>query len=127
MSRRERDRRVATAERGPDGRPRSAAPPPGIPEAPRPSLREQLASATVAARALLPIRFFFGITFLYAGVDKLLDPTFLDGVSATSLAAQLADFARVSPLAPLVKVGESFATPLGLLIAFLEIAIGLGR
>ena len=89
-------------------------------------MREQLASATVAARALLPVRFFFGATFLYAGLDKLLDPSFLDGVSPTSLAAQLTDFARASPLAPIVRVGESFATPLGLLIAFLEIAIGLG-
>ncbi len=82
--------------------------------------------ATVPARALLPVRVFFGVTFVYAGLDKLLDPAFFDPSSPTSLAAQLADFARVSPLGPLVKMGEPFAAPIGLLVAFAEIAIGLG-
>jgi thiosulfate dehydrogenase [quinone] large subunit len=80
----------------------------------------------VPAGALLPVRFFFGVTFVYAGLDKLLDPSFFDPSSPTSIAAQLAAFARVSPLAPLAKISEPFATPIGLLIALAEIAIGLG-
>jgi thiosulfate dehydrogenase [quinone] large subunit len=95
-------------------------------DAPDPSLREQLASASPAARALLPIRFFFGITFVYAGIDKLLDPAFFDASSPASIVAQLHAFTRVSPLAPLVRITEPFAIPLGLLIALAEIAIGLG-
>ena len=33
-------------------------------------------SAWVPAAALLPLRLFFGVTFVYAGLDKLLDPAF---------------------------------------------------
>jgi thiosulfate dehydrogenase [quinone] large subunit len=101
-------------------------PPPDRRTDPAPSLRDRLAAATVPAAALLPIRFFFGVTFVYAGLDKLLDPSFFDPASPLSIAAQLAEFARVSPLGALVKISEPFATPMGLLIALTEIAIGLG-
>jgi thiosulfate dehydrogenase [quinone] large subunit len=80
----------------------------------------------VPARALLPLRLFFGVTFLYAGLDKLLDPSFFDASSPASIVAQLTSFARVSPLSPLVHLVQPFATPMGLLIAISEIAIGLG-
>jgi thiosulfate dehydrogenase [quinone] large subunit len=103
-----------------------AAPPPGRRDDPPVPLRSRLATAAVPAGALLPIRFFFGVTFVYAGLDKLLDPSFFDPASPTGIAAQLAAFARVSPLAALVKFSEPFATPIGLLMAFAEIAIGLG-
>jgi thiosulfate dehydrogenase [quinone] large subunit len=104
------------------------APPPGIPtaDAPGPSLREQWERASLASRALLPIRFFFGATFVYAGIDKLVDPTFFDAANPASIVAQLAAFTRVSPLAPLIRPMEPFAIPLGLLIALAEIAIGIG-
>jgi thiosulfate dehydrogenase [quinone] large subunit len=83
-------------------------------------------SATVPAAALLPLRFFAGATFLYAGLDKLLDPRFFDATSPASIYAQLAAFTRTSPIASLVRVAEPFALPMGLLIALAEIAIGLG-
>jgi len=54
---------------------------------------------SVPAIALLPIRLFFGATFLYAGLDKLLDPSFFDPAAATSIQAQLLGFARVWPVA----------------------------
>jgi thiosulfate dehydrogenase (quinone) large subunit len=95
-------------------------------DAPGPSIREQLEGATPQALALLPIRFFFGATFLYAGIDKILDPTFFDASAPSSIVAQLAAFARVSPLSPLIRVTEPFAIPIGILIALAEIAIGLG-
>jgi len=94
--------------------------------APRISLLAQLAGAGPAARALLPVRFFFGITFVYAGLDKIVDPTFFDVASPTSIAAQLSAFARTSPIAFLIKPVEPLAVPVGLLIALAEIAIGLG-
>ncbi len=77
-------------------------------------------------RALLPVRFFFGATFVYAGFDKLLDPRFFDALSPASIQAQMAIFARVSPIGPLVRLGQPLAVPIGLLIAVAEIAIGLG-
>jgi len=93
---------------------------------PEPSLRERLESASPAALALLPLRFFFGITFVYAGFDKLLDPAFFDVSNPASIASQLQAFTHVSPLAPLIRPMEPFAVPIGLLIAIAEIAIGLG-
>jgi thiosulfate dehydrogenase [quinone] large subunit len=77
--------------------------------------------------ALLPLRLFLGVTFLYAGIDKLIDPTFLRATGPGSIGAQLAEFVKVSPIAPLVQVfGQTFPVEIGFLIAVAEIAIGLG-
>lgn len=84
-------------------------------------------TASPVYRALLPMRLFIGATFLYAGLDKLLDPAFLRETGPGSIGEQLLGFVRVSPIAPLVQV---FAQPapvlVGTLIAMFEIAIGLG-
>lgn len=123
MSRRDTRRRGDTRP----GWERPPAPPSQPSEgAPGPSLREQWERATVPARALLPLRFFAGATFLYAGIDKLLDPSFFDAASPASIQGQLVEFARVSPVGFLVAPMEPFAVILGLLIAFAEIAIGIG-
>jgi thiosulfate dehydrogenase [quinone] large subunit len=76
--------------------------------------------------ALLPVRFFFGATFLWAGLDKLLDPAFLDPTASTSLHAQLVAFARFSPLGGLIAASLPFASIIGLAIAVAEIGIGIG-
>ena len=77
--------------------------------------------------ALLPLRVFLGVTFVYAGVDKLIDPAFLRATGAGSIGSQLAEFGKVSPIAPLVEIfGQMFPVEIGLLIAIAEIAIGLG-
>ncbi len=77
--------------------------------------------------ALLPLRLFLGITFLYAGIDKLIDPTFLRATGPGSIGAQMTEFVKVSPIAPLVQVfGLSFPVEVGFLIAVAEIAVGLG-
>jgi thiosulfate dehydrogenase [quinone] large subunit len=90
------------------------------------TFRDQLAKATVPAAALVPVRFFAGITFLYAGIDKILDPSFFDSASPASIYGQLHAFERVSPVAFLIRPMEPYALILGLLISFAEIAIGLG-
>jgi thiosulfate dehydrogenase [quinone] large subunit len=76
--------------------------------------------------ALLPIRFFFGATFLWAGLDKLLDPAFLDPRASTSLHAQLVAFGRFSPLGGLIHAALPFSSIIGLAIAAAEIGIGIG-
>jgi len=77
--------------------------------------------------ALLPLRLFLGVTFLYAGVDKLIDPAFLRTTGPGSIGAQMAEFVKVSPIAPIVQVfGQSFPVEIGFLIAVAEIAVGLG-
>jgi thiosulfate dehydrogenase [quinone] large subunit len=80
----------------------------------------------IPAVALLPLRLFFGLTFLWAGLDKLLDPTFFDPAASTSLHAQLVDFARQSPLGDVIRASLPLATPIGLLIAIAELGVGLG-
>ena len=77
--------------------------------------------------ALLPLRLFLGVTFVYAGVDKLIDPAFLRAVGPGSIGEQLAAFAKVSPIATLVEVfAQPFPVEIGFLIAVAEIAVGLG-
>src|SRR6478752_2831446 len=77
--------------------------------------------------ALLPLRAFLGATFVYAGIDKLVDPTFLQATGPGSIGAQLEAFVKVSPIGQLVHLfGQPFPVAIGLLIAVAEIAIGLG-
>jgi uncharacterized membrane protein YphA (DoxX/SURF4 family) len=76
--------------------------------------------------ALLPIRFFFGVTFLYAGLDKLVNPGFFDPASPGSIQAQMLAFERTSPLGALVALIRPEAGAIGLLIAVAEVAIGIG-
>jgi len=85
------------------------------------------AGGSVATAALIPLRIFLGGTFLYAGLDKLLDPTFLAAAGPGSIGDQLQAFARNSPLAFLIN-GIALHVPvlIGLGMAVLEIAIGLG-
>jgi thiosulfate dehydrogenase [quinone] large subunit len=46
---------------------------------------------------LLPVRLFLGITFIYAGAQKLSDPGFLHPGAPTFIGAQLHQFARGTP------------------------------
>jgi thiosulfate dehydrogenase [quinone] large subunit len=75
---------------------------------------------------LLPLRLAFGAIFLYAGMDKILDPAFLQPAGRGSIAGDLAGYVQVSPIGPLVALVEPLAVPLGLAIALAEIAVGLG-
>lgn len=75
---------------------------------------------------LLPLRAFLGATFLYAGASKLLDPTYLDAASPLSVHAQMLRSAVTSPIGGLVSVAAGHAVLAGLVIAFGEIAVGLG-
>ncbi len=86
---------------------------PGTPTAtmgPIESLRTETGRGSgIPPLALLPLRLFLGVTFLYAGLDKLLDPAFLNASGPGSIGAQMVAFAHNSPLGPLVVVvGEPF-------------------
>ena len=77
--------------------------------------------------ALLLLRVFLGVTFVYAGLDKLIDPTFLRSAGPGSIAAQLAGFTRNSPVAVLIEVfAQPFPIVAGVAISIAEIAVGLG-
>jgi thiosulfate dehydrogenase [quinone] large subunit len=80
----------------------------------------------LAGWALLPLRVFLGATFLFAGLQKLANPNFFDANSSTSIQAQLIASARTSPIHLLIGHLLQFATPLGVVIALGEVAVGIG-
>ena len=76
--------------------------------------------------ALMPLRLFLGVTFLYAGCQKLADPQFFDTTNPFGIHAQLASAAHSSPIHGLVSHLVPVASGIGLVIALGEVAIGLG-
>src|SRR5579884_2745305 len=75
----------------------------------------------------LPLRLFLGITFVYAGIQKLTDPQFFHRSTPGYIGNQIIAFAHNSPIRDLLlHVALPHAVFFGFLIAFGEIAIGLG-
>jgi thiosulfate dehydrogenase [quinone] large subunit len=76
--------------------------------------------------ALLPLRLFLGVTFVYAGIQKLSDPGYLHPGAPTYIGTQLHGFANGTPGGFLLR---TFALPhpqiAGVGVALLEIAIGV--
>ncbi|WP_254886211.1 DoxX family protein [Streptomyces sp. NA02950] len=84
------------------------------------------ARATAARYALLPLRLFLGVTFVYAGIDKITDSTFLadsGNGSIGDLMRQVHDTAAIPWL-----IDQSLKDPsaFGYAIAYGELAVGLG-
>ncbi len=78
-------------------------------------------------RMLLPLRLFLGITFIYAGIQKLTDPQFFDPKAIGYIGKQIIAFATGSPLHHiLIRYAVPHAVFFGLVVALGEIAIGLG-
>ena len=78
------------------------------------------------AMALFPLRLFLGLTFVYAGVQKLSDPGFLHAGAPTYIGTQLHGFAAGTPGGFILR---TFALPhpelAGIGVALTEILIGL--
>lgn len=72
------------------------------------------------------MRSFLGVTFTFAGLQKLASPDYLNAHSSTSVAAQMRLLQHSSPIGPLVALSAHAPTLVGLLIAFGELAAGLG-
>ena len=83
-------------------------------------------AAYALGRALLPLRAFLGFTFCFAGLQKLANPRFFDAADPASIQSQLAAAARRSPVYALIAPLAHVAVPLGILIAFGELAVGVG-
>lgn len=77
-------------------------------------------------RWMLPLRLFLGITFIYAGLQKLTDPQYFNANKPGYIGKQLTGFAHGSPLHDLLLQLVPHATLVGGLVAFGELAIGLG-
>ncbi|HWW66774.1 MAG TPA: TQO small subunit DoxD, partial [Solirubrobacterales bacterium] len=84
------------------------------------------APALSPAMALFPLRLFLGITFVYAGIQKLSDPGFLHPGAPTYIGTQLHGFASGTPGGFILR---TFALPhpglAGVGVAITEILIGL--
>jgi thiosulfate dehydrogenase [quinone] large subunit len=74
----------------------------------------------------LPLRLFLGLTFCYAGLQKLANPAYLDSSNPASVYAQMRALQGRSPIGPLVSLSIHAPTLVGLLIAFGELAVGVG-
>jgi thiosulfate dehydrogenase [quinone] large subunit len=83
-------------------------------------------ASDVLGRVLLPLRAFLGFTFCFAGLQKLANLRFFDAADPASIQAQLAGAARRSPVHALISPLTHVAVPLGVLIAFGELAVGVG-
>lgn len=76
--------------------------------------------------ALLPLRAFLGVTFVYAGIQKLSDPGFLHPGAPTYIGTQLHNFASDTPGGFLLRaLAIPHPTLTGVAVALVEIAVGL--
>lgn len=75
---------------------------------------------------LLPLRGFLGITFCFAGLQKLANPSYLDPHSPTSIVGQMRLLRHSSPIGGLLGLSLHAPTPVGVLIALGELAVGIG-
>ena len=122
----EESRRVTTNEapggqRGPSARPPIRPAPEACPFR-RPAPR----ALALSGWALVPLRVFLGVTFCFAGLQKLANPNFFNANSPSSIQAQLIASIRISPLHELLGHLLRFAVPIGIVIAVAELAVGLG-
>jgi thiosulfate dehydrogenase [quinone] large subunit len=76
--------------------------------------------------ALLPLRLFLGVTFVYGGIQKLADPGFFHPGAPTYIGTQLHDFASGTPGGFVLRaLALPHAQLAGAGVALAEIAIGL--
>jgi thiosulfate dehydrogenase [quinone] large subunit len=91
-----------------------------------PDQPEQPQATHIAKWVLLPMRLFLGITFMYAGIQKLTDPQFFNPAARGYIGKQIIAFATGSPLHDILIRLVPHAALAGGLTAYGEIAIGLG-
>lgn len=78
----------------------------------------------VPGLTLLPLRLFLGLTFIYAGIQKIGDRGFLRPGSHTYIGTQLLAFSRGSPIKPALLHLAEHASAIGMLTILTEMAIG---
>ena len=90
-------------------------------------MQKNIRSVSIQQYVLLPLRLFLGITFVYAGIQKIMDPQFFQTSASGYIGRQITRFAVGSPIhALLTSLVEPHAKFFGILIIFGETAIGLG-
>ncbi|MFG2310391.1 DoxX family protein [Streptomyces sp. NPDC048566] len=81
---------------------------------------------TASRYALLPLRVFLGVTFVYAGLDKLTDSAFLKSSGSGSIGDMMRTVRDSSAIPALVDLSLKSPVGFGYAIAFGELAVGIG-
>lgn len=92
-----------------------------VPSAAPSGLREQ-----AARYALLPLRIFLGVTFVYAGLDKLTDSAFLSASGTGSLGELMHGVRDASAIPALVDLALLSPVGFAVVLALGELLVGLG-
>lgn len=82
--------------------------------------------ALASRYALLPLRIFLGVTFVYAGLDKLTDSAFFADTGSGSIGETMRGVRDGSAIPALVDLALKNPAGFGYAIAFGELAVGLG-
>src|SRR3954447_26551283 len=75
--------------------------------------------------SLWPLRLFLGVTFAFAGLQKLANPAYLDAKSSTSVQATILSLQHQSPIGWLLGISSHAPALVGVLIALGELSVGL--
>ncbi|MDO0926152.1 DoxX family membrane protein [Streptomyces sp. TG1A-8] len=81
---------------------------------------------TASHHALLPLRLFLGVTFVYAGLDKLTDSSFLRSGGAGSIGETMRAARDSAALPALIDLALKNPVGFGCAIALGELAVGIG-
>ncbi|WP_187285676.1 DoxX family protein [Streptomyces sp. ME109] len=81
---------------------------------------------TATRYALLPLRIFLGVTFIYAGIDKLTNSAFLSDSGAGSIGDLMRSVRDSSAIPALVDLALKSPVGFGYAIALGELAVGIG-
>ncbi|MPY58398.1 DoxX family protein [Streptomyces spongiae] len=81
---------------------------------------------TATRYALLPLRVFLGVTFIYAGLDKLTDSAFLSDAGSGSIGDMMSSVRDSSAIPALVDLALKNPVGFGYAIALGELAVGIG-
>ncbi|WP_328943018.1 DoxX family protein [Streptomyces sp. NBC_00250] len=76
--------------------------------------------------ALLPLRLFLGVTFIYAAFDKLTDSAFFADTGTGSIGEMMTGVRDSSAIPALVDLALKNPAGFGYAIAFGELAVGIG-
>ncbi|MBZ4016783.1 hypothetical protein CCS38_13735 [Streptomyces purpurogeneiscleroticus] len=82
--------------------------------------------ATLGRYALLPLRIFLGVTFVYAGLDKLTEPGFFAASGNGSIGEFMRQSRPAAGVPQLVDLALNSPAVFGYIIAAGELAAGIG-
>jgi thiosulfate dehydrogenase [quinone] large subunit len=81
---------------------------------------------TAGHYALLPLRVFLGVTFIYAGLDKLTDSAFMKAGGSGSVGDTMRSARDSAAIPALVDLALKAPVGFGYAIALGEVAVGIG-